>query len=173
MSLLLPPPPFINSFIYFKAIHILEISWAKLKRTVSYEGHVKFWLFRIKIFLSFDYRSRYMQLYFNAYELYKNGRTRNYFQHTYKYILQGLIIPQPSCIYIQEIIFDGFHVVPRGFRWFLLVILGYPQLSLVILSYPWLSFVILGYIRFQYIWNRLRSYYFSCHLQKSSAVAAR
>ena len=51
----------------------------------------------------------------------KNLRTCNYLQRPCKYIPKGLS--------------DGFHVVPRGFRWFPLVILGFPCLSLVILIY--------------------------------------
>ena len=41
----------------------------------------------------------------------KNVHTCNYLQRSCKNIPQGLS--------------DGFHVVPRGFRWFPLVILGY------------------------------------------------
>ena len=61
----------------------------------------------------------------------KNVRTCNYLQCTCKYIPQGLS--------------DGFHVVPRGFRWFPLVPAGSPWLYLVIPGYPWLYLVILGY----------------------------
>jgi hypothetical protein len=75
--------------------------------------------------------------------LHKNVRTCNYLQHISKYSLQKLS--------------DGFHVVPRIFWWFPLVILGYSR-----------------YIRFEYMWNRLRiCNYFSRLFQKSSAVAVR
>ena len=61
----------------------------------------------------------------------KKLRTCNYLQRICKYIPQGLS--------------DGFHVVPRGFRWFFLVIHGYTWLSLVMRGYLWLSLVIRGY----------------------------
>ena len=50
---------------------------------------------------------------------------------------------QRTCKYIPEGLSDGFHVVPRGFRWFLLVPL----------SYPWFPLVILGYTRYLVIYD--------------------
>ena len=65
-----------------------------------------------------------------------------------KYILLNKNVP--ICKYIPQGLSNGYHVVPSGFWWFPLVILGYPWLSypwlsLVSLGYPWLSLVILGY----------------------------
>ena len=49
-----------------------------------------------------------MKFYFNASALHKNVFTCNYPQRTCIYILQVLMIPPPTCSYIQDIVSDGF-----------------------------------------------------------------
>ena len=107
----------------------------------------------------------------------KNVRTCNYLQRACKYIPQGRFpCSSPwSPIYTSR----WFPLVILVYPWLSLFILGYLCLSLVILGFPWLSLVIRGYP-----WLSLVIYdsnicemricnYFSRHLQKSSAVAAR
>ena len=65
----------------------------------------------------------------------KNVRMCNYLKRTCKYIPQGLSA--------------GFLIVPRGFRWFPLVIPGYPRFYLVILVYTWLRICVKSFTHLQ------------------------